>query len=273
MTRQSYDLSHPEYMWVSQDNKALYGCNQDWYLIEFRRRAGCGPVAATNILLYLRKKYGLEMIPYRSGGIGEVLAAMNDVFLYVRPKRRGLHTVKKFVKGMCKLGHNYGLSFWYQYLVIPPQDELRPGLEKIVRFIEDGLKNDVPVAFLNLDAGEVEDQLSSWHWVTVVGMSYGASAESAKPDSAAPTGIGTADGESAGGTADGASSDYTGRDDTAPEREIGRRFGRGCECERERVYTLYYYDQSKSLKVDLNKWLGTTARGGGFAYFRDPKEK
>ena len=215
MTRKSYDLSHPEYMWINRDGGTLYGCNQDWYLIAWRRRAGCGPVAATNILLYLRKKYGLERIPYKNDSLDDILVAMNDVYLYVRPKRRGLHTVKKFVRGMCKFGRSYGLGFWYQYIIVPPQAEKRPDLEKVVCFIKEALNNDVPVAFLNLDAGDVEDQLNGWHWVTVVAMDES----------------------------------------------------------REREYTLYYYDQSKKLQVDLGRWLSTTASGGGFAYFCKPRNR
>ena len=215
MIQESYKISHPEYMHIIEDGATLHGCNQDWYKIEFRRRAGCGPVAATNILLYLRKRYDVEKIPYNNDNIDEALIAMNDVFLYVRPKRRGLHTVKKFVRGMSKLGHSYGLSFWYQYILVPPQVEKRPPLDEVIRFISNGLSADVPIAFLNLDAGEVEAQLSSWHWVTVVEMA-------------------------------------------------GKHPGE---------YALRYYDQSKYLEVNLGRWLNTTTKGGGFAYFCKPSDR
>ena len=215
MTRISYEVSHPEYMCILRDKETLYGCNQDWYRIEWRKRAGCGPVAATNILLYLRKRYDVESIPYKNENIDEALVAMNDVYLYVRPSLRGLHTVRKFVQGMCKFGRRYGLSFWYQYIIIPPQAERRPDLDEVVRFIEEGINNDVPIAFLNLHAGDVEEQLSSWHWVTVVGIT---------------------------------------------KIEI-------------RTIFLRFYDQAKSLEVDLGKWLSTTKRGGGFAYFCKPSPR
>ena len=205
MAQISYVISHPEYMYIPRyeesrgkeasdtcarvnglpENGAgvngtpyvvgnpaetLFGCDQDWYKVEWRRRAGCGPVAATNILFYLRKKYGMEEIPYKSGSVEEALSAMNDVFTYVRPTRRGLHTVRKFVNGMGKFGLSYGLSIKYRYLLVPPQTEKRPRFNEIIDFIMQGLAEDVPVAFLNLHAGAVEEQLSSWHWVTVVGM-------------------------------------------------------------------------------------------------------
>jgi hypothetical protein len=221
MTRNSYDISYPEYIWLRRGDETLYGCDQDWYKIEWRRRAGCGPVAATNILCYLRKKYGFERIPYLNGNINEALAAMNDVFMYVRPKRRGLHTVRKFVMGMCKFGRDYGISFRYKYILVRPQREFRPTLNEAVSFIMGGLENDVPIAFLNLDAGDVEDQLQSWHWVTVVGMTR------------------------------------TVRTAEAPEAPA-------------QTIVLRYYDQSKSREVDLGRWLSSTSRGGGFAYFCKP---
>ena len=220
MTLESYEISNPEFMCMQQEKETLYGCNQDWYRIEWRRRAGCGPVAATNILVYLRKKFDIKDIPYQNSDVEEALVAMNDVFLYVRPRRRGLHTVRKFVKGMCKFGRRYGVSFWYQFINVPPQVEMRPDLDAVARFIEDALNNDVPVAFLNLDAGDVEEQLQSWHWVTVVGMSKNAISGSGGQN-----------------------------------------------------IVLRYFDQSKSIEVDLGKWLGTTVRGGGFAYFCRPTRR
>jgi hypothetical protein len=33
----------------------------------------------------------------------------------------------------------------------------------------EALKNDAPVAFLNLHAGDVEE-LDTWHWVTIIGV-------------------------------------------------------------------------------------------------------
>jgi len=201
-------------MYLRRDMETLYGCDQDWYQIEWRRRAGCGPVAATNILFYIMKKYDIKEIPYQNDSVETALVAMNDVFLYVRPKRRGLHTVRKFVKGMYKFGLKYGLSFRHRYILVPPRTELRPGLDDVIDFVEEAFKYDVPVVFLNLDAGAVEDQLQSWHWVTVVGMSV-----------------------------------------NGPS------------------ILLRYFDQSKCIEVDIGKWLSTTSKGGGFAYFCKPALK
>ncbi|MCL2059100.1 MAG: hypothetical protein FWH01_08595 [Oscillospiraceae bacterium] len=256
MTNESYVISRPEHMCIRRDDEMLYGCNQDWYRIEFRRRAGCGPVAATNIIMYLKKRYGAQRIPYQNDSVEDALTAMNDVFLYVRPKRRGLHTVKKFVKGMCRFGRKYGIRLWYQYTIVPPQADMRPGLEKIVDFIKNGLAEDVPIAFLNLDAGEVEDQLSSWHWVTVYELQCVAD-------------VGA--GEGAGEGADEGAGDGVGEStDDGVGEGAGEDTGAGAD---GFSYILRYYDQSKSLEVNLGRWLSTTVKGGGFAYFCRPSDR
>jgi len=211
-------------MWLQHDAELLYGCDQDWYTIEWRRRAGCGPVAATNILLYLSKKHDIKAIPYQNNNKDDAIIAMNDVYQYVKPRRRGLHTVKKFVKGMYKFGRRYGVRFWHQYILVPPQAQIRPDLSMVVSFLEEALNKDVPVVFLNLDAGEVEDQLQSWHWVTVVGMIKNNQVSDSASDS-------------------------------------------------NGAVMLRYYDQSKCIDVDIGKWLDTTVKGGGFAYFCEPSLK
>lgn len=45
----------------------------------------------------------------------------------------------------------------------------RPSLSAVMEFIRSGLKEDVPIAFLNLDHGD-EENLESWHWVTIAGL-------------------------------------------------------------------------------------------------------
>jgi len=277
MVLKSYELSHPEYMWIRQGEKTLYGCNQDWYGIEWRRRAGCGPVAAANILIYLRKKYGEAKIPYGNDTVDEALVAMNDVFSFVRPCLRGLNTVKKFVNGMGKFGLKYGISFRYRYIVVPPQVEKRPDLDVVAGFIEEGLKNDVPVAFLNLHAGEVEAQLSSWHWVTVVGICRRGDGG----DSAAKTNdVGHCGDNSAAKTADSKQCGDDSAASTADAMQCGDSAKKvaevkdiGLRDEKPGNVIIRFYDQSNNLEVDLGKWLGSTRRGGGFTYFYKPSDR
>jgi hypothetical protein len=172
MANGTYEIAHPEYLSIARGDEVLYGCDQEWYKILWRRRAGCGPVAATNLLLYLAKKHCLPTIPYSNGTVEDAAAAMNDVFQFVRPTITGLHTTKLFVNGVRKLSHRYGVRFNYHILNIPPHKAARPSLEAVGAFIADGLSCDAPIAFLNLHAGDVEE-LDGWHWVTIVGLDAG----------------------------------------------------------------------------------------------------
>ena len=56
---------------------------------------------------------------------------------------------------------------------MPEERGQRPALNEVVDFLRSGLRQDAPVAFLNLCNGE-EENLHRWHWVTVVGMEYAA---------------------------------------------------------------------------------------------------
>ncbi|MDR1061716.1 MAG: hypothetical protein LBL83_11040 [Clostridiales bacterium] len=213
MPTNSYGIAHPEYLHIVSGDSLLHGCDQEWYKLSWRKRAGCGPVAATNLLLYAAKKYGLQALPYKNGTVAEAADAMNDVFPFVRPTMAGLNTVKLFVNGVRKLARHYGLRFsCYSHLNIHTNALARPDIGAVGAFIAGGLQNDAPVAFLNLHAGDVAE-VDSWHWVTIVGM----------------------------------------REDT----DTG-------------AIAVRFYDYTKSLELDLGKWLATTRMGGGFVYLGAP---
>ena len=54
-------------------------------------------------------------------------------------------------------------------LDIPEEKSRRPPFMDMVRFLEDGLGQDSPIAFLNLcNGGEVK--LEPWHWVTIIAL-------------------------------------------------------------------------------------------------------
>ena len=45
----------------------------------------------------------------------------------------------------------------------------RPVLYEVIEFIQNGLRADTPIAFLNLDNG-AETALEAWHWVTITAI-------------------------------------------------------------------------------------------------------
>ena len=50
---------------------------------------------------------------------------------------------------------------------------------EVLAFIAQGLRQDVPIAFLNLDHG-AEQRLESWHWVTIAAVDYSEEAQTAQ---------------------------------------------------------------------------------------------
>jgi hypothetical protein len=266
----SYGIAHPEYLHIPSDGGTLYGCDQEWYKITWRRRAGCGPVAATNLLLYAAKKYSLQSLPYRNGTVSEAADAMNDVFPFVRPTIAGLNTVKLFVNGVRKLARHYGLRFSYSQMNIHTKAASRPSIRAVGDFIADGLRKDLPVAFLNLHAGDVTE-VDSWHWVTIVGMredkGAGASGGVGAGEEAGAGGM-TGDGSGArSGAGDGASGVASCGTSAGPSCGAGGVAGGGVGAG---AITIQFYDYSKPAEMDLGKWLATTRIGGGFAYFGNP---
>jgi hypothetical protein len=54
----------------------------------------------------------------------------------------------------------------YRYLNVPKKAH-RPSFDQITEFINFALKNDRPIAFLNLHNGKVVN-LEAWHWTLIV---------------------------------------------------------------------------------------------------------
>jgi hypothetical protein len=54
---------------------------------------------------------------------------------------------------------------------IPKNKLRRPDFYYVMTLIKEALNNDTPVAFLNLEHGDVSN-LESWHWVTIIALEY-----------------------------------------------------------------------------------------------------
>ena len=147
----------------------FYGCSQDWFGTHWQRLSGCGPVVVTNILMYG------DIAPdgsVRDKGAAESL--MEEVWEFITPTTRGIHTVDMLIERVTSYGEAKGMKTLYRDCVVPKEKSLRPSMDTVVSFISDALGRDVPVAFLNLCNGD-EITLEDWHWVTVVEMELRAS--------------------------------------------------------------------------------------------------
>lgn len=143
-----------------------HGADQDWYSSIWRRKGGCGPTTASNILRYMGERVSL---PLPSDTKEAMQSLMEWVWDYVTPTMFGLNSTELFVQGMDKLLKERGSTLRCRVLDVPAEHRLRPSVQQTADFFREAFEADSPLAFLNLDRGELHN-LETWHWVTLIGM-------------------------------------------------------------------------------------------------------
>jgi hypothetical protein len=152
-------LKNPAGPEIATPQGNLPGGSQFWYEDKWRRAAGCGPTAAANLIWYLRGAGARGLAAYR--------ALQEEMFTYVTPGLGGVNSSRTFTEGVSAYAKAHGLELAPVAFDIP-QFGRRPAPEAL-GFVAAGLDSDCPVAFLNLSNGN-QQQLDSWHWVTVIGL-------------------------------------------------------------------------------------------------------
>ena len=158
-------VKNPEYFEILNEmtSEKYYGCNQEWYKKPWQRMAGCGPTVASNIILYSKKSLKTTQ--------SDCLLIMNEMWEHVTPKMKGVNTTNIFYNGLVSYSESNNKKLQYEAVDVPKKKDMRPSFKKVVDFISDSLKNDIPLAFLNLCNGE-EKCLDKWHWVTLISMEH-----------------------------------------------------------------------------------------------------
>ena len=165
------EIKHPEWLQIKTGNLILYGYNQEWYKTSFQKTRGCGPTAAAMLLLYLNRREA-GSLPYQSHSISSITQVLEDVWNFVTPGwLLGLNSTRKFCRGVEVLAAHYELSWKCHELSLSAFKFKRASLSKVVKFLEEGIASDCPIAFLNLQKGRVTS-LESWHWIVLVSLSY-----------------------------------------------------------------------------------------------------
>lgn len=158
-------LSRIDYLQVTgQDSCEVFcGSDQEWYGTKRQRMTGCGPSAAANILFYLNRQREENCC---GKSREDLLRFMEMAWEYVTPLSNGIPSTALFREKLeyYALGQNENFRFFI--LDIPMEVPKRPVLYEVIEFIQNGLRADTPIAFLNLDNG-VETALEAWHWVTI----------------------------------------------------------------------------------------------------------
>ena len=175
-------LKKPELLYVpDEQGSKFFGGNQYWYPKgDFVPGGACGATTASNILAYIlltrpellekAKNEGLDGLskPPIKTSKADFIGFMKKVYRYFSPSIIGLHA-PYFLKGMQKLSEQYGFSMSAKKLSIPVRNMKRPPFSDVIKFIRAALEADIPVAYLILSTGGVQN-LYKWHWVTIIGL-------------------------------------------------------------------------------------------------------
>lgn len=154
-----------------KSQKTYFGGDQEWYSKKWQRLSGCGPTAATNIFYYLSHSKDFLESEEKLNTKESWISLMEEMWGYVTPSMRGVHTTKMFFEPMVNFAKTKGRNLEYYVCEVSEDQSQRPRFQEILKFIEGGLAKDTPVAFLNLNNGEVKN-LDRWHWVTIISLEY-----------------------------------------------------------------------------------------------------
>jgi hypothetical protein len=165
----NHALKTPANLEIETPSGRVAGGSQYWYESEWRRKAGCGPTAASNLIWYLsRSRPGFAGLPCAKEDTRESFRQLQDeMFTFVTPGMAGVNTSGIFTGGLLGYADAHGLAL--APLALDIRQFGRPTVQEALAFIAQGLDCDCPVAFLNLSNGN-QQQLDSWHWVTITGL-------------------------------------------------------------------------------------------------------
>lgn len=169
MEKNVFKLNRTELFQIREGNHIYNGPNQSWYPKRFQKMSGCAPTSCSNIMWYLsqtKEEYS-GLCTYDGTTYEGFLKLMEDVWKHVTPGVRGVNKLEIFEKGVISYGKDKGYDLSCKSLKLPSKRLISDtGIEEAFDFIEEGLKEDLPVAFLNLSNGKLSN-LESWHWVTI----------------------------------------------------------------------------------------------------------
>jgi hypothetical protein len=159
-----------EFRIKSESGATFYGGDQYWYSMDFKRGAACGATTCANILAYFARtrKELSGFFPVNLYSRVGFIEFMEEVYPFVKPGIGGI-MAGDFIKGLTEYSSSRAVEFAVRKLVVPASRNSRPTAKVVGDFIANALVDDIPVAFLNLSNGRVQN-LDSYHWVTIVSL-------------------------------------------------------------------------------------------------------
>ena len=101
-------LIEPELLnFISATGEKYVGGSQNWYTHRWHKKAGCGPVAAANLIWYMFRM---------QGGKDNYTALMDEMFTFLTPGVGGINTAALFSNGIKRYCTAHGLQFTFSEL-------------------------------------------------------------------------------------------------------------------------------------------------------------
>lgn len=150
-----------------------YGGDQAWYLSSAGNNAGCGPVAASNIMYYMAdsdSKYE-KLFPYNSLAYANFLDLMEEMFDRMNPLPAGEWIIGHFANDV------WTYAFYNNYNSLNYITTIcNNNLNACKTTIMNGLSGDHPVACLNANTTPlmIQEHYFDYHWVTITKYYQGA---------------------------------------------------------------------------------------------------
>ena len=176
----SVSLQHTSLLDIAGETADIlyHGFDQEWYPTAWQRRSGCGPTVVSQSVFYFSRSRQPADAPADRPAKSAALALMEDVWHYVTPTARGIPSARLLREDFEKYARARNLPLHPECLDVPRRRSDRPELRQVLEFIDRSLRDDMPVAFLNLHNGS-EPHLDSWHWVLIVALPYEADGSAA----------------------------------------------------------------------------------------------
>lgn len=158
------------------NGKTSFGPNQEWYLDERARIAGCGPTSGALITAYLAasnpERYG-ALYQQPTFAYDDFVRHMQQMYRYLRPGAMGLNRLESYREGMEKYAADTKTTLKPLTFPVAGIEYLSRDREtSLCAFVRDALCADQPIAFLALSRGR-ERALQNWHWITIVSAKIG----------------------------------------------------------------------------------------------------
>jgi hypothetical protein len=144
---------------IRDGDQEYCGGNQEWYAERWQRQAGCGPTNCTNLMWYLAqtRESCKALCAYDASEKTNFVGLMDEVWRYVTPGHMGVNSTKIFAEGAERYGGAKGVALKANSLPVAHIHNEERKYAEVSEFVARALESNLPVAFLNLSNGALED--------------------------------------------------------------------------------------------------------------------